>query len=489
MRSGGFSRHGGRAHETAAAAAVIGLAAGLLACQAAGPGAAASRGPAGGGAPAPRPRNIVLLTCDTLRADRVGAYGSTTTRTPAIDALAARGALFERAYATFPKTNPALSSVLTGRYPSAHGVRRNGAHLPESELTLAEILQAAGYETAAFVSNHVMPAHHGLAQGFRLYDDHLPDPVPTRPARERTARTLVNAALEWAGRRPPGPAFLWVHFIDPHGPYTAPGYEAFAAAAAASGRDGGRTLPVSPTDAGVNVIPAYQALPGVTGVDVYVSLYDREVEHMDAQLGRLLDGLAAEGLLDGALVVFTADHGESLGDHGLYFQHGSSLHDPQLRVPLIVAGPGVAPRRIEAPASGVDLMPTILDLAGLPPIRGVQGESLAPLLGGGRRGGAEDPGSPPDPGPPRVLLAELGRTYMALQGTRKLVWDAESKAARLYDLAADPGETRDAGGEHPAAKEALLETAARFARENTRDVAPATDEETIRVLRSLGYVE
>lgn len=434
-----------------------------------------SHGPADA---ATRRPNIILITCDTLRADRIGAYGSASARTPNLDALAARSIRFERAYATYPKTNPALASLLTGRYPSAHGVRRNGAHLPESELTLAEILQAAGYDTAAFVSNHVMISRHGLAQGFHVYDDRLPDLIPTRQAQERNARSLVDAVLAWAPRPDEGPTFLWVHFIDPHGPYTPPGWKEKAAR-----DDGTPPLPVSTTDTGAGSIPAYQALPGLTHAGEYVALYDAEVEFMDSEVGRLLEGLERNRLLEGAIVLFAADHGESLGDHGFYFQHGSSLYDSQIRVPLLISGPGIAPGVEENPVSGVDVLPTILEMLELPQPRGIQGTSLSPRSSGQESGGEDQETDR------RVLFAELGSKYAAIRGSRKLIWDASAKKIELLDFEADPEESLDLSQSEPERGRRLFESVARFAKENRRDVKALDDEETKRVLKSLGYVE
>ena len=440
----------------------------LSGCSGSGSGSAPAR-PA---AVAKRP-NIIFITIDTLRADRLGAYGSSTTRTPNLDTLIASSARFERAYAAFPKTNPALASMMTGRYPSAHGVRRNGAHLPEAELTLAEILKASGYGTHAFVSNHVMVARHGLAQGFDLYDDTFPDAIPTRQARERIAAHLVDAVLAWASAAPPrAPIFLWVHFIDPHGPYTPPGFMPQATS-------DGPSLPVSAANAPTNAIPAYQALPGVTLVGDYVSRYDAEVDYLDREAGRLIDGLRVSGLLDGAVVVLSADHGESLGDHGLYFQHGSSLYESQIRVPLAILAPGVEPRSIEDPVGAVDLMPTVLDRAGLPQPRGMQGTSLTPWLEGSAPPSARD----------RVLFVELGRKIAAIRGSLKLIWDGEKKTIDLHDVEADPEESRDIAAERPEEGRRLLESVLRFSRENTRDEEADDDVETMRVLKSLGYVE
>lgn len=427
------------------------------------------------GAAARRP-NVIFITVDTLRADRLGFLGSRTTRTPNLDAIAERSVIFERARAAFPKTNPALSSMMTGRYPSAHGVRRNGAVLPEAELTLAEILRAAGYGTYAFISNHVMVSRYGLAQGFTLYDANLPDPIPTRQSRERIAAHHTDAVLSWASTSPPAsPFFLWVHYIDPHGPYTPPGFHAGSSASAVPGP----ILPVSPTNSAVGAIPAYQALPGVTSADEYLARYDAEVDYLDREAGRLVDGLRVRGLFEGALVVFTADHGESLGDHDLWFQHGSSVHEPQIHIPLTILGPGIAARSVDAPVSAVDLMPTILEHLGLPLPGGLQGASLGPWLRG------ETPARAAD----RILFAEMGRKRAAMRGTVKLIWDDEKKSVALYDLASDPAEQVDLASSRLEEGRRLMGAVLAYNRQNTRDEAADEDEETKLILRSLGYIE
>jgi len=414
-----------------------------------------------------------LLTVDTLRADRLGAYGSTSTSTPHLDAMAAGSVRFKRAYAPLPKTNPSLSTLMTGRYPSAHGVRRNGAHLPETEQTLAETLRAAGYDTHAFICNHVIVARHGLAQGFVTYDQDLPDAIPTREAHERIAEHLVDAVLRWADTsKPASPFFLWTHFIDPHGPYTPPGFTSPLAG-------GGATLPVSQTNDGVGSIPAYQALKGVVSVDEYIARYEGEVSYVDREIGRLVSGLRARGLLENTLIVMTADHGESLGDHDLYFQHGSSLYEAQLHVPLMILGPGITPRVVETAVGIVDVMPTLLDRLGLPQPAGIQGSSLDAWLEGDEPGGAAD----------RTLFAEIGRRRAAIRGTLKLIWDGEKKGVDLFDVSADPGEVHDLAASRREDGRRLLEAVMRFSRENTSDAAPDDDEETKKTLKALGYLE
>jgi arylsulfatase A-like enzyme len=417
--------------------------------------------------------NVVFITVDTLRVDRIGAYGSTSSRTPHLDALAARAVRFEHAYAAFPKTNPALSSLMTGRYPSAHGVRRNGTRLPQTELTLAEILKGAGYGTSAFMCNQVAVARYGLAQGFTLYDQDLPDAIPTRSSHERIAEHVVSAVLRWAdASRPAAPFFLWVHFIDPHGPYTPPHFTLKAAPS-------GRTLPVSPTNGGENVIPAYQALPGVTDPVEFVERYEGEVDYLDGEAGRLIDGLKERGLLDDTLIVFAADHGESLGDHDLYFQHGSSLFEAQIHIPLLILGPGVEPGAVATSVGSVDVLPTILERLGLPLPADLQGVSLNGWL----------EGRPPPGGGAHIVFAELGRKRAAILGPLKLIWDGDRKIVDLFDVGADPVEARNIVASRPEELNVLLQAVMKFEKENTRDEAPDEDEETRKSLKSLGYID
>lgn len=278
-----------------------------------------------------RTPSVVLVTIDTLRADRLGAYGRSPTITPRLDALAAKGTVFENAWTTAPLTVPAHASLLTGLVPPGHGLRLNhpNAKLADPNRrrfsTLAEVFGENGYDTGAFVSASVLRADAtGLDAGFDRYDE---VPAAKRGAlhdAERPAAETVGAALDWV-RGASRPAFLWVHLFDPHAPYDAP--EGFGA--------------------------GDEHAADATG-------YDGEVAYVDHWIGRLLDGLDAAGLGD-AIVVVVADHGEGLGEHG-EASHGFLLHEATLRVPLIVAGPGVEAGRRAEPVSMVDVFPTLLAL-------------------------------------------------------------------------------------------------------------------------------
>lgn len=268
-----------------------------------------------------RPRHVVLITLDTTRADHLGAYGYEAAKTARLDSLASRGVLYERAYAAAPETLPSHASMLTGLYPPSHGARLNGSYrLDSSASTLAELLGEQGFRTAAVVASRVLARVYGLDQGFEIYDEPTAD---ERRAAEVTEEALA-AASESTGER----LFLWAHYYDPHSPFDPPGR--------------------SPTVAAESV-----------------ELYDGEIAYVDEMVGRLLDGLGELEILDDALVVVVADHGEGLGDHGETY-HTHFVYDSTIRVPLIVAGPGVpAARRVSTPVAGLDVFATILESVGV----------------------------------------------------------------------------------------------------------------------------
>jgi len=393
--------------------------------------------------------DLVIVTLDTVRADRLGCYGHAGGLTPNIDKLAARAVLFEDASSAVPITLPSHATLFTGRYPSATGVRNNGTFVvPESETTLAERLRDRGWKTGAVVAAYPLQSRYGLSQGFEIYDEELP---PRRPGRgqafsvhfnERDARTVTDRALEvWkrlAGRR----RFLWVHYFDAHAPYAAP--EPYGS--------------------------AHADAP-----------YDGEIAYVDVEVGRLLDALARES--PKAWIVVTADHGESLGEHGEK-THGVFLYESTLRVPLIVRAPDRWPegRRVSPPVTLADVVPTILALAGLPPASGLDGADLAPLLEGkhlGREVYAESY-------LPRLQFRFAPLT-MIRDGRLKYI---DAPAAELYDLGTDPAETRNLATERPETPELaarLAEVTARADPEASDRAAGALDPDAEARLRSLGY--
>jgi arylsulfatase A-like enzyme len=285
------------------------------------------------------PTQIVLITIDTLRADRVGAYGWQKARTPAIDALAARGARFQRAYATAPITLVSHASLLTGLYPQGHGARHNGMRVRRDVKTLAAALHGQGFNTAAFVAAYPLDHRFGLDSMFDTYDDGLGRDADGRPRNERPGSQVVDAALAWlATQQRTAPIFLWVHLFEPHAPY-----------------EGDPTRSAS-------------------------DRYDDEIAKADAQVARLVQAVEArETKPQTSLIVVAGDHGEAFGEHG-EIGHSVFVYDTTLRVPLIFAGRVVSQATVDDPVSLVDVMPTILELASAPKQQ-VDGVSLAPYFG------------------------------------------------------------------------------------------------------------
>lgn len=412
-----------------------------------------------GCSPAP-PRNLLLVTFDTTRADHLGCYGRANARTATLDRLASRGVLFEQCRSAAPLTMPSHSTMLTGLYPLAHGVRDNGLFtLPESRTTLAELLRARGYATAAAIGSFVLDHRFGLGQGFDLYEDRVGREYENYWGQrtvsknalffdERPAERVNAAILPWLRQNRARPFFLWVHYWDPHQPHTPPA--------------------------------PYSEL-------LATDLYQGEIAYADAALGQLLAELEAGGVAERTLVVMTADHGEGLNDHN-EATHSLLCYDATLHVPLIVAGPG-APvgKRVRERVGTVDILPTVLELLGVPPRSDVQGRSLVPLWRDGERGDDRHPYYAETLAP--RLSQGLGELRVWFEGPFKYIHGPRSE---LYDLRADPEERSNLIAGDPRRAEALRDRLARFldqAARPTEDAAtPGADAENVERLAALGYV-
>jgi arylsulfatase A-like enzyme/Tfp pilus assembly protein PilF len=393
------------------------------------------------GGPAAAPEApVVLISVDTLRADHLPAYGYRKLETPHLDALAADSVLFERAYSHYPLTFPAHASILTGLLPPQHGVRDNkGYLLGEDQLTLAERLRAAGYRTGGFVSSMVLGRQTGIGQGFEEFDDRM-EAGRRRDARtfaQRKGEATVALAEAWLDRlRPEDKPFLFLHLFEPHTPYQAP--EPYASR--------------------------------------YTDPYDAEIAYSDHLVGGFLADLKRRGLYDRALVVFLSDHGEGRGDHG-ELEHGLLLYRETVEVPLLVKLPGQQRRgqRVKEPAALIDVAPTLLALLGLDR-SGLPGAAL--FEAGGRSAG-------------RPIYAEtfFGLSQYGWSELRSVVTGdlhfIQAPRPELYDLAADPGETRNLLPARPV-PEAMTRALAAVGkgRESTRAVSAAEAEQ----LAALGYL-
>jgi arylsulfatase A-like enzyme/tetratricopeptide (TPR) repeat protein len=406
--------------------------------------AGCGRDPEPDAAPAARP-NVLLVTIDTLRADHVGSYGARNGATPVLDALAERGVRFETAMATAPLTGPSHATILTGLTPLGHGFRNNsGFALPASVPTAGEMLQKAGYRTAAVVSGFPLDRRFGFSRGFGDYDDHLPKGNDRRrtPYVERPANQTTDAALAWLKGQGSAPWFLWVHYYDPHAPYE------------------------PPADLGAR----FKDAP-----------YDGEIAFVDREIDRLLQQLSSTGALARTLTLVTSDHGEGLGEHG-EGTHGLFLYDTTLRVPWIMAGPGVpqgmVPRTV---ARTTDILPTLLDYAGVPAGATFDGRTLRPAADGQELDDA--------PAYAESLYSELELGWAPLHAVRlgrfKLI---DAPRAELYDLAQDAAEQVNRLADD-AGTAARLRKGLQSMLQRTPPAATApTDPEAARRLTALGYV-
>jgi arylsulfatase A-like enzyme len=396
-------------------------------------------------ADAPVPERILLVTIDTLRADHVGCYGAENAATRTLDTLAAAGVRFDAAVSPAPLTLPAHASLMTALDPPGHGVRHNGIfRLPDAVPTLAERLRESGFATGAVVGSQVLARRYGLQRGFDFYDDQPTDRVAGGSGwPERRADQVVDAALALAGRLG-ARFFLWVHFYDPHMTYDPPA--GFAS--------------------------AFSSRP-----------YDGEIAFVDAQLGRLLEGLRAGGKAAGLLAVVTSDHGESFGEHGDR-AHSYLVYETTQRIPLLFAGPGIpAGRSVAAPVGLVDVAPTVIALARAKPLPETAGRDLSPLFDGA-------PGAPEN-AYFETLAPQLDFGWSPLLGLRAgSLKYIRAPRPELYDLAADPGEQRSLAGERPelvASLDAALE--ARLRASPSRAATPVAPSRSDReALARLGYL-
>lgn len=451
----------------------------------------------------PRP-NVILVVIDTLRADHLGCFGYERATSPRIDRAAAEGVLFTRAISQASWTTPATASLLTAQFPSTHGANGDKRGLPEEAVLLSEVLHDAGYATAGFSANPHVSAGYGFVQGWdqfwlvpvvrglrltvlfsalqrlnRLVD---PDAGLMAALMRRVTRTrnatrdvrLNTAIASWLDGRPPEPFFLYAHYMSAHRPFDppAPYDRAFTTGAA------------GPTDYPPEVTPFEpgRPLPEAARREL-VARYDGAVLHADHVVGELLDMLAARGLLDRALLVLTADHGEEFYDHEAW-GHGQSLYQELLHVPLVLRQPGRLPagRRVSDVVMTVDVMPTILELAGVPVPSGLAGRSLRPLL--------EEPDDAWRDEAYAELLYPRADAQALIRGDRKVI-DVHTSTASWtehYDLAHDPGEHDDLGAGNATPDLARLhdlQAAAEAAALRPSPARPGWEEP----LRALGYLE
>lgn len=389
---------------------------------------------------------VILISVDTLRADHLSCYQAGRRPTPNIDALTKNGTLFSQVSTPFPLTLPAHAALFTSTYPSANGVQDNGVPLRSTAVTLAAVLKSAGYRTAAFVGSFVLDRRFGLSRGFDVYDGPLDvhnKTAPTVIERKRPGVQVAEAARNWVARNSSAPFFLFFHLYDLHLPYD---------------------LPQDPS-----------LRHGETG-------YTAELAYVDRVLGDFLTFLDRRGLSQKALIVFTSDHGEGLGEHG-ESTHGYFIYQSTLHVPLLIRWPAGSRRtpqdRVDEPAGLLDVAPTILDAVGLPRPGGMRGRSLI------------------EPAGAREIYSEslYARNHFGCAAVRSLRVGnykyIEAPKPELYDLSSDPKEQRNLYEQERSKAVAMGErlAAVRAGAPAARSSQPSSPTpENVRILRSLGYL-
>jgi arylsulfatase A-like enzyme len=438
--------------------------------------------------PPERPPNLLLVVIDTLRADRLSSYGYARNTSPQLDRVAAEGVRFDSSYAAASTTLPSHASLFTGEAPIRHGAVKNGIRLSADADTLAERLRAAGFQTAAIVSSFVLDRRFGLDQGFDHYEDDFTKEgssyrsdtwrgFHTGGAFDRRANLTTDRAIRWLDERrdPARPFFLFVHYFDPHDPYDPP--------------EPWKSRFARPAGARPSLADA------LVKRDV-LDRYDGEIAFTDDEVGRLLAHVAALGLEDSTLVVVTSDHGEGLGQHGV-IGHTVNVHEEAVRVPLLLRWPGrlAAGSVVAEPVESVDVLPTLLELMGLPPGDTGRGRSLAGALLRGESLDAEHPvvthRRPFDPAVVQENLRVFGEQFGLRRGRWKWIEGDRDGTRLLYDLTADPLEQRDRAAEEPARAEAMSGEVATFRSRYQREAPLDTevDADDAERLRALGYAE
>lgn len=436
--------------------------------------------------------SVILISIDALRADHLSCYGYERRTSPVADQLAAEGVLFENAFCPVPSTGPSHATMLTGLRPQSHHLRRNGNPLADSLETLAEILSEAGYATAGFTTNVLLDDKFGFTQGFDTYVEsgHVERLKPvtwglllqTLAAKEIFDRLVwryaggedqtIMCARKWLSRNAGRPFFMFLHLLDPHDPY-----EPFEPYRSQFPRE---------TEGLNQFLWVKQGRP-IEALARFTSLYDGEIAAADAKLGRVLHSLEQAGIMDDVLIVFTADHGENLGDHEPFFRH-ADIFEGCLRVPLIFRYPRIlkAGLAVDGIVENSGIPRTILSLIGVGTPPGLEGENFVPLM----RGMSRSEG--------RVAVANSGRRYALRLDRWKVVIDFKNGSRELYDLIGDPGETANVFSDHEEFGEKVGDEFLAMIKELEGRMPSGEDEsspfegldrQTRERLRALGYIQ
>ena len=438
----------------------------------------------------PRGPNIILIGADTLRADHLRCYGYARDTSAAVDKLAREGVVFLEAWSHISSTTPSFATIFTSKIPMSHGVLCNtsrGFRLEKQHTTIAELLKNKGYKTAAFTSGFSMKKSSQLAQGFDVFNDDFKV--------ERRAESVNCDVFKWLNRNRKEKFFLFIHYFDPHGQYRPP-------------PPYNEVFPYTKKEYDINRIPPYQRHRPISDPSFYIAQYDGEIKYMDDHIDRLLKKLDKLGLSEDTVIIFTADHGETLDDHKWWFEHGHYIYDEQIHIPLIVWYPKVFKHKeIDTTVTHLDIVPTILDILGIDFTADIEGRSLLDLIRGARRpegffyhesqhgrAGIRDGDEFSGLRSKHFAVRWKGWKLIRIPKTTGIYFE-------LYNLREDPGELNNLIGQHPEVEQKLKGKLLHFVGQyqNTKyylerighptEKQPDLSTEEMEALRSLGYLQ
>ncbi len=434
--------------------------------------------------------NVLLITIDTLRSDHLSTYGYPRATSPNIDNLAATGVVFEQAFTYWPKTRGSFAAIFTGLYAAQHGLTVRERDLPAFNQTMAETFSEAGFRTAAAIDNGNLDAALGFSQGFDSYEQTW---LSQGNELDRT-EAITKFAEHYFTEEEDTPFFLWLHYVNPHAPYEPPAKQLAKFRGDGLVPRGPKLSPVTGYHGGIN--KKHVAVEGEFHWGDYVDRYDAEISVSDEHVGRVMNALETTGQKKNTLVILTSDHGESLGEHDYFFDHGNYLFNPSLRIPLILSLPGILPsgKRESSVVSSLDIFPTVLDLSQVSYPPGLSGKSVLPVIRGTKSRLHN-----------QIFFQNDQHLFAITNGRLKVIRNPKNDTFFLYDMYQDPTEkeNRYYGSESVIAPlQAELQSfqtqtvawqqiTSRKRAEGQNSSLPDSklNEKTLDVLRHLGYIE
>jgi len=427
--------------------------------------------------------NIILITLDALRPDHLGCYGYKRNTSPNIDKIAKEGLIFTQAIAQSSHTAPSNASLITSTYPNIHGVKDWGYQFsPAVSKILPVILKEHGYRTAFISDQLAMPLLKGFEKGFDTFNTIKTSTYGPIAAR-RQIMDITDWAIDWIKNNRRKKFFLWVYYINPHGPYTPP-YPYNKIFIGDPYYSSQKRVPISGDrdfQSPIGYIPRYLSYGNITEADFYISQYDGEIRQTDDQIGRLLQVLKAQGLEKNTIIIVNSDHGEAMGEHNRYFCHANSLYDELIKIPLIIKWKEKIPPGLKnnAQVRIIDIMPTILDILSIGKPDSMQGTSFMPLLSGRKCS------------LPEFAYSEFWERKSVRTPEWKLIYDEEIKRYELYNLKNDPAELKDLSGSEKAQFGFLREKLDEYNGDSAsgKNISPPLSRDEKDRLRSIGYAQ